>query len=111
MRTATLTLAFLIWCGLCRAADPADSIAAIVNGDAITFSQVCARSAEEVARLRETLTGETLLSAIKSARVSALDQLIDRQLYIQEYRHVGPSLVAGWTGEQKEPASRGRFGS
>jgi hypothetical protein len=111
MRTAAVTLAFLLLPTLCRAAVSAsDSIAAVVNGDIILSSQVCAQSAEEVARLRQTLGGEDLLRAIKIVRTSALERLIDRQLYIQEYTLRGPSLIAGWTGQEKEAASKGWFG-
>ena len=110
MRIATITLLLSVLCVLCRAADPAlDGIAAVVNQDVITYSQVRAQCDPEEVRLRDTLKGDALLRAIKTVRTSALDRLIDRQLYIQEYRRVGPSLIVGWTGEQIKAASEGRF--
>src|SRR5207253_8823650 len=76
---------------LCRAAFAAepvepqvvDGIAAIVNGDVITYSQVRLLSAPREKLLRSQATGEELVNKIKEARQAALNDLIDRQLIIQ----------------------------
>jgi SurA-like N-terminal domain len=110
MRITTATLALLMLYLPCRAAhSELDYVAAVVNGDAISFSQVRAQSAPEVARFRDTLKGEALLGAIKAVRASALNRLIDREVFLQEFQRLGVSLLADWTDEQKKAASRGRF--
>ena len=110
MRITTITLALVVLYMPCRAANSgSDSIAAVVNGDAVTFSQVRAQSAPEVARFRETLKGEEALRAIKTLRESVLNRMIDRLVFLQELKRRGPSLLADWTHEQKEAAVRVRF--
>src|ERR1700747_2431937 len=71
-----------------RAADPEviDGVAAVVNGDVITFSQVQEVSGPRERTLREQYTGVELVEKIKEARLAALNDLVDRQLIIQEFK-------------------------
>jgi peptidyl-prolyl cis-trans isomerase SurA len=71
-----------------RAAEPEviDGVAAVVNADVITFSQVQEVSNPRERTLREQLTGVELVEKIKEARLAALNDLIDRQLIIQEFK-------------------------
>src|ERR1700732_5590258 len=71
-----------------RAAEPEviDGVAAVVNGDVITFSQVQEVSGPRERTLREQYTGQELIDKIKEARLSALNDLIDRQLIVQEFK-------------------------
>src|ERR1700736_2556765 len=71
-----------------RAAEPEviDGVAAIVNGDVITFSQVQEVSGPRERTLREQYTGQELIDKIQEARLSALNDLIDRQLIVQEFK-------------------------
>src|SRR5438876_12138944 len=76
---------------LCQAAygaDPevVDGIAAVVNGDIITYSQVRALVAPREKLLRSQYTGDELGQKIKEARQAALKDLIDRQLIIQAFK-------------------------
>ncbi len=76
---------------LCHAAYAADAevidgIAAVVNGDIITYSQVRALVAPREKLLRSQYTGEEIAKQIKEARQSALKDLIDRQLIIQAFK-------------------------
>src|SRR5437667_11229212 len=79
---------------LCRAAFAAelvepqvvDGIAAIVNGDVITYSQVRLLSAPREKLLRSQAIGEELVNKLKEARQAALNDLIDRQLIIQAFK-------------------------
>src|SRR5205807_674035 len=76
---------------LCRAALAAepqviDGIAAVVNDDVITFSQVRDLSAPKERLLHSQFQGEELLAKIKEARAAALKDLIDRQLIIQAFK-------------------------
>jgi peptidyl-prolyl cis-trans isomerase SurA len=70
------------------AADPQviDGIAAVVNGDVITFSQVQDVSGPREKTMREQFTGQELINKIKEARLAALSDLIDRQLILQEFK-------------------------
>src|SRR5713101_5168819 len=70
------------------AAEPAEpqvvnGIAAIVNGDVITYSQVRVLSAPREKLLRSQYTGQELGNKLKEARELALKDLIDRRLVIQ----------------------------
>src|ERR1700757_4260889 len=71
-----------------RAAEPEviDGVAAVVNGDVITFSQGQEVSGPRERTLREQYTGAEVVEKIKEARLAALNDLIDRQLIIQEFK-------------------------
>src|ERR1700737_5026529 len=71
-----------------KAADPEviDGVAAVVNGDVITFSQVQEVSGPREKTLREQYTGQELIDKIKEARLAALGDLIDRELILQEFK-------------------------
>src|ERR1700757_1383496 len=71
-----------------RAADPEviDGVAAVVNGDVITFSQGQEVSGPRERTLREQYTGAEVVEKIKEARLAALNDLIDRQRIIQEFK-------------------------
>src|SRR5205814_4132416 len=76
---------------LCRAAFAAelevvDGIAAIVNGDVITYSEVRGVSAPREKLLRTQYSSDELVNKIKEARQAALQDLIDRQLIIQSFK-------------------------
>lgn len=62
-----------------------DGIAAIVNGDIITFSQVRGLSGPRERLLHSQFKGEELAKQIKEARAAALKDLIDRQLIVQSF--------------------------
>ena len=63
-----------------------DGIAAVVNGDIITYSQVRALVIPREKLLRSQFTGEELVKKVKEAREAALKDLIDRQLIIQAFK-------------------------
>jgi peptidyl-prolyl cis-trans isomerase SurA len=67
-------------------AQQVDGIAAIVNGDVITYSQVRQLSAPRERLLRSQLTGQELENKMKEARELALKDLIDRRLIIQAFK-------------------------
>src|SRR6516164_5958583 len=71
-----------------KAAEPEviDGVAAVVNGDVITFSQVQEVSGPRERTVREQYTGAELIEKIKEARLAALNDLIDRQLILQEFK-------------------------
>src|SRR6202011_4527856 len=84
----SLLIAILLVVPKIRAADPEviDGVAAVVNGDVITFSQVQEVSGPRERTLREQYTGQELVEKVKEARLAALNDLIDRQLIIEEFK-------------------------
>ncbi len=71
-----------------RAADPQviDGIAAVVNGDVITFSQVQEVAAPEEQTLRQQYQGQELIDKVKETRLAVLNDLVNRQLILQEFK-------------------------
>lgn len=75
-------------CSAAYAAEPevVDGVAAIVNGDVITYSQVRALVEPREKLLRSQYTGDQLASKIKETREAARKDLIDRQLILQAFK-------------------------
>jgi len=67
-------------------AEVVDGIAAIVNGDVVTISQVRELIGARERGLRDVYSGNDLAEKIKEMRLAALKDLVDRQLIIQEFR-------------------------
>jgi peptidyl-prolyl cis-trans isomerase SurA len=63
-----------------------DGIAAIVNGEIITYSQVRGLSGPRERLLHTQFKGEELEKQVKEARAAALKDLIDRQLIVQSFQ-------------------------
>jgi len=85
---AALALALSPLCCAAYAADAQviDGIAAVVNGDVITLSQVRSVSEPREKLLHSQYTGDELVAKIKEARQAALQDLIDRQLVLQAFK-------------------------
>jgi peptidyl-prolyl cis-trans isomerase SurA len=81
-------LALLPICCVAFAQEPqvVDGIAAIVNGDVITYSQVRQLSAPREKLLRSQITGQELDKKLSEVRQLALKDLIDRRLIIQAFK-------------------------
>lgn len=62
-----------------------DGIAAVVNNNVITFSQVRELVAVREQTLRESLKGQQLVDKVKELRLAAINDLIDRQLVLQDF--------------------------
>lgn len=63
-----------------------DGIAAVVNGEVITYSQVRALSAPQERLLRQQYTGPDLEKKLTELRQLAVKDLIDRRLVIQAFK-------------------------
>lgn len=69
-----------------RAQDVLDGVAAVANNDVITFSQVRELTASLEASAKGSLTGNALTEKVKEIRLRAVNDLVDRQLILQEFR-------------------------
>ena len=85
---AVCALALSPICCEAFAQDPqvVDGIAAIVNGDVITYSQVRQLAAPREKLLRSQFTGQELENKLKEVHQLALKDLIDRRLIIQAFK-------------------------
>ena len=86
---AALYLSAIIFLGVPAFGEAPDGIAAIVDGQVITFSQVHRQVDSSEKLLKETYQGQDLVDRIKEARLSALRALIERQLIIQDFKKQG----------------------
>jgi len=87
-----------------------DGIAAIVNGDVITYSQVRSLSAPRERLLASQFKGEELVKQIKAAREAALKDLIDRQLIVQSFRKEKYEIPDHFVDEHINDIIRDDFG-
>src|SRR6059058_6703157 len=81
-----LTVLPICWAAYAQEPQVVDGIAAIVNGDVITYSQVRQLSAPREKLLRSQFTGQDLENKLKEVRQLALKDLIDRRLIIQAFK-------------------------
>jgi peptidyl-prolyl cis-trans isomerase SurA len=87
-----------------------NGIAAIVNGDVITYSQVRELSAPREKLLRSQYTGEELEKGLKEAREAALKDLIDRRLIIQSFQKEKFQIPDHFVEEQVHGIIKESFG-
>src|SRR5207249_303319 len=98
------------FCVRLRAQEVIDGMAAVVNGEVITFSQVRELVAQKEKVLRETLSGQELVDKIKETRLAALNDLVDRQLILQEFKKSGYSIPEYVVDEHIQRIIREEFG-
>jgi peptidyl-prolyl cis-trans isomerase SurA len=87
-----------------------DGIAAIVNGEVITYSQVRGLSAPRERLLRTQFKGEELEKQVREARDAALKDLIDRQLIVQSFEKEKYELPAYFVEQRVNDIIRDDFG-
>lgn len=110
VRGTALALALLSFAGSVRSAEVLDGVAAVVNGDVITFSQVREVVAARERALRAQYSGQELVNKIKEARMGALKDLIDRQLILQEFRKKEFNVPTRVIDERVQQVIREDFG-
>src|SRR5947199_5909136 len=105
-------LVLLPICGGAFAQEPieVDGIAAIVNGNVITISQVRALSAPREKQLRTQFTGQELEKQLKTTRELALKDLIDRQLVIEAFKKEKYEIPDHFVEERMHEIIRENFG-
>ena len=104
--------ALLPLCCAAFAAEPdvINGIAAIVNGDVITYSQVRELSAPREKLLRSQYSGAELEKGLKEAREAALKDLIDRRLIIQAFQKEKFEIPNHFVEEQVRGIIKESFG-
>jgi len=112
---AALAASTIMLSPLCRGALAAESqqvdgIAAIVNGEIITYSQVRGLSGPRERLLRSQFTGDELAKQLKTARELALKDLIDRQLIVQSFRKEKFEIPDHFVEERVNDIIRESFG-
>jgi peptidyl-prolyl cis-trans isomerase SurA len=111
-----LVIAFLLplspLCHSAAGAEPEviDGVAAVVNSDVITYSQVRNLSAPKEKLLRSQYRGEELNAKIKEAREAALKDLIDRQLILQSFKKEGFQIPDHFIDQQVKDIIQENFG-
>ena len=99
-------------CNLAFAAEPivVDGMAAVVNGEVITYSQVRALSAPEERMLRQQYTGPDLEKKLTELRQLALKDLIDRRLIIQAFKKESYEIPDHLVDQKVQQIIRESFG-
>ena len=90
-----------------------DGVAAIVNKDVITISQVRELVGSRERSLREAYSGNQLAAKIAEMRAAAVKDLIDRQLIIQEFKKMqekGASIPEYVIDDRVQTIIREEFG-
>jgi parvulin-like peptidyl-prolyl isomerase len=109
---AAFGAALLPICCAAFAAEPEviNGIAAVVNGDVITYSQVRELSAPREKLLRSQYAGEELEKQLKEAREAALKDLIDKRLIIQAFQKEKFEIPDHFVEEQVRGIIKEAFG-
>ncbi len=94
----------------CHSQEVLDGIAAVVNDDVITFSQVRDLIGPLEKSARENLKGEELLAKIKEIRLRAINDLIDRQLILQDFRKNKFNIPPHYIEDRVKTIVREEFG-
>lgn len=105
----------MLFSPLCRAALAAESqvidgIAAVVNGDIITYSQVRGLVGPRERLLASQFKGAELEAKLKEVRGAALKDLIDRQLIIQAFKKEQFQIPEHFVDERINEIIRDNFG-
>jgi peptidyl-prolyl cis-trans isomerase SurA len=87
-----------------------DGVAAVVNGDVITYSQVRGVVGPREKLLRAQFNGAELVQKVKEAREAALQDLIDRQLIIQAFKTENYQIPDHFVEERMHDIIRTDFG-
>jgi peptidyl-prolyl cis-trans isomerase SurA len=82
-------VALLLLSALNLQAQLRDGIAALVNDDVITFSDVQNALGSTEEELAQSFRGNDLIEKIRDARKDALEQLVERRLIIQDFKKRG----------------------
>jgi len=88
-----------------------DGIAAVVNSEVVTFSQVRELVAPKEKQAHDTLKGTELVEKIKEIRLEAINDLIDRALIIQDFKKNGFTIPDYFIDERIASVIKDDFGA
>jgi peptidyl-prolyl cis-trans isomerase SurA len=86
-----------------------DGLAAVVNSEIITFKQVRDLTGAKEQQARDTLQDQALTKRLKEVRVAALNELIDRQLILQDFKSKGYSIPDHFIDDEIDAIIKNRF--
>ncbi len=89
---------------------PLDGVAAVVNEEIITFSQVNELTSPLIRAARANLSGATLESKLREIHKSAVEELVNRQLIIQEFRRMKAQIPGHVIEDRLTAIVREEFG-
>ncbi len=93
-----------------RGPEVIDGVAAVVNNDVITYSQVREVSLPKERLLMSQYRGEELMAKIKEARQAAVQDLINRQLVIQAFTKESFQVPDHFVDQRVQEIIRENFG-
>jgi parvulin-like peptidyl-prolyl isomerase len=93
-----------------RGQEVLDGIAAVVNSEVVTFSQVRDLVGPKEKEAHDTLKGNELVDKIKEIRTAAINDLIDRTLIIQEFKTKGLTIPEYYINDQIQTVIKEQFG-
>ncbi|MEI8063473.1 MAG: peptidyl-prolyl cis-trans isomerase [Verrucomicrobiota bacterium] len=105
-----LTLIALLPCAYAGNPEVLDGIAAIVNSNIITYSDVRDYIQPVLAQLRRNSIGSDLIEKAKAAQMDALNNLIERSLILQDFKEKGYSFPETVVDEQLNNTIANEFG-
>ncbi len=86
-----------------------DGLAAVVNSDIITYKQVRDLTAAKEQQAHDTLQDQALSKRIKEVRTAAVNELIDRQLILQDFKSQGYSIPEHFIDDEIDALIKSRF--
>jgi parvulin-like peptidyl-prolyl isomerase len=87
-----------------------DAVAAVVNDDVVTYSQMRELTGALEASLRANFSGNALTEHIKEIRTRAVNDLIDRQLILQEFKKLKGQIPPHAIDDRVNTIIREEFG-
>ena len=93
-----------------RGQEVLDGIAAVVNSEVVTFSQVRELVGPKEKQARDSLKGNELVDKIKEIRMAAINDLVDRTLIIQEFKSKGYTIPDYFIDERVQSIIKDEFG-
>lgn len=110
MKHSLFALALFGFVACAPAQEVLDGIAAVVNDEVITFSQVRELIGPMEAQVRKDLRGEEMTEKIKEIRLKAINDLIDRQLILQEFTKLKAQIPEHYIEDRIQTIIREEFG-
>jgi parvulin-like peptidyl-prolyl isomerase len=104
------TLAFCTHIAAAAETQVLDGVAAMVNDEVVTFSQVRELTGALETSLRANLSGNALTERIKDVRLRAVNDLIDRQLILQEFKKMKGQIPPHAIDDRVNTIIREEFG-